>query len=194
MRNDRLFDEAVADPMNRNDVLRLRWVRFDFLTQPGDMIINRAGNGTALISPNFVQQLIACDDFTATPNQVAQDLKLASGKIQRLAAFARREFLKVQLDIAKVKTFDITDLSYSPSQMRPDSREQFHNAKWFRHVIIGADFQPNHLVNFLVPSSQHKNWDFDSTGSQGAAHIDSAHQRQHHIEQNEVRFLGRDLL
>src|SRR5215208_3374075 len=126
MRNVRLFDEAVADPMNRNDVLRLRRVRFDFLTQPRDMIVDRAGNRTALISPNFVQQLIACDDLTATPNQVAQDLKFASGKIQRLAAFARREFLKVQLDIAKVKGFDITDLSCSPSQMRPDSCEQFH--------------------------------------------------------------------
>ena len=73
-----LFDEAIAESVNGNDVLRLGWIRFDFLTQPGDMVVNRARNRVATIPPNFVEQLIACDDFTSTPDQVAQDLEFAS--------------------------------------------------------------------------------------------------------------------
>ena len=70
--------------MNGDDVLRLGRILFDLLPQPGDMVINRARDRGAVVSPNFVEQLIACDDFTSTPDQVAQDLKLARGKFQCL--------------------------------------------------------------------------------------------------------------
>ena len=73
-----LFDEAIAKAVNGNDVPRLGWVRFDLLTQPGDTIVNRARDRAADIAPNFVEQLIARDDFTSTRDQVAQDLKFAS--------------------------------------------------------------------------------------------------------------------
>lgn len=76
-----LLDEAVTDSMDSDDVLRFRRVVLDFLTQPGDMIINRARDRSALVSPNFVEQLIAGDYFTAMPDQVVQDLKFASGEI-----------------------------------------------------------------------------------------------------------------
>ena len=58
--------------------LRLGWIRFDFLTQLGDMVVNRARNRRAVIPPNFVEQLIPGDDFTSMPDQVAQDLEFAS--------------------------------------------------------------------------------------------------------------------
>ena len=72
-----LLDEAIPDPVNGNNVPGIRRVLFDFLTQPGDVVIDRARNRSATITPNFVEQLIACDDFTSTPDQIAQDLKLA---------------------------------------------------------------------------------------------------------------------
>jgi hypothetical protein len=58
-------------------VLRLGWVEFDFLTKLGDMVVNGAGNRGAVIPPDFVEQLIAGDDFPSMPDQVAQDLKFA---------------------------------------------------------------------------------------------------------------------
>src|SRR6185503_5535208 len=77
----KLFDEAIADSMNSNDVLRCGRVFFDFLSQPGDMIINRARNRCAVIPPNFIQQLIARDDLTSMPDQVTQDLKFARREV-----------------------------------------------------------------------------------------------------------------
>ena len=73
-----LFDEAIAQSVNSNYVLRLGWIRFDFLTQLGDMVVNRARNRCAVIPLNFVEQLIPGDDFTSMPDQVAQDLEFAS--------------------------------------------------------------------------------------------------------------------
>ena len=67
--------------MNRNNVLRFGWVRFDLLSQPGDMVVDGARDRSAFISPNFIKQLIARDNLTSMPDQVTQDLKLASGKL-----------------------------------------------------------------------------------------------------------------
>jgi len=58
-------------------MLGSRWIRFYFLAQPGDMIINRARNRIAVISPNLVEEFIASYDFTSTPNQIAQDFEFA---------------------------------------------------------------------------------------------------------------------
>jgi hypothetical protein len=63
-----LFNEAIADSVNGYNVPRLGWVRFDFLTKLGDMVVNRARHRGAVITPNLVEQLIACDDFTSTPD------------------------------------------------------------------------------------------------------------------------------
>ena len=64
--------------MDRDDVPGLRRIFLNLLTQPRDVIVDRARNRTAIVSPNFVEQLIACDDFASTPDQVVQDFKLAS--------------------------------------------------------------------------------------------------------------------
>lgn len=72
-----LLDEAIAEAVNGDDVLRFRRIRFDFLSQPGDMVIDRTRNRAAFIAPNLIQQLIACDDLTLMTNQITQDLKFA---------------------------------------------------------------------------------------------------------------------
>lgn len=76
-----LLDEAIAESMDRDNVLWCGWVGFDLLPQPRDVVINCARNRSAVITPNFVKQLIAGHDFTSMPDQVMQDLKLASGKL-----------------------------------------------------------------------------------------------------------------
>ena len=73
-----LFDEAIAESVKGDDVPRLGRVGFDFLPQPGDVVVNGARNRSAVIPPNVVEQLIARDDLTATPDQVAQDLRFAN--------------------------------------------------------------------------------------------------------------------
>ena len=73
-----LFDEAITEPVNRNNVLWIRRILFDLLTQPGDVVVDRARNRGAAVTPNFVEQLIACDNLTSMADEVAQDLKFAS--------------------------------------------------------------------------------------------------------------------
>ncbi len=72
-----LFDEPVAEAVNGNDVPGLRRVLFDFLPQPRDVVVYRARNRRAVIPPNFVEQLVACDDFAPAPDEVVKNLKLA---------------------------------------------------------------------------------------------------------------------
>ena len=73
-----LFDEAIAEAVERDDVTRLGRVGLDFLSQSRDVVVDGACYGCAVVAPNFVEQLIACDDFTAMADQVTENLKLAS--------------------------------------------------------------------------------------------------------------------
>ena len=72
-----LFDEAIAESVHGNNVLRLGRVGLDFLPQPGDVVVDRARHRGAVVPPDFVEQLIARNDFTPTPDQVAHDLEFA---------------------------------------------------------------------------------------------------------------------
>ena len=63
--------------MNSNYVPRFGWIGFDLLTQPRDVVVDRARDGIAVVTPNLVEQLISCDDLAPTPDQVTQDLKFA---------------------------------------------------------------------------------------------------------------------
>ena len=50
-----LLDEAITDPVNGNNVPGIRRIWFNLLTQPGDVVIDRARNRSATITPNFVE-------------------------------------------------------------------------------------------------------------------------------------------
>ena len=76
-----LLDEAIAQTVNGYDVSRFGGVLFDLLTELRNVVIDRARDRGAVVSPNFVEQLIAGHRFTSMPNQVPQDFKLASGHI-----------------------------------------------------------------------------------------------------------------
>ena len=73
-----LSHKFIAEAVNGLDKPGIFRIRFELLPQPRDMNVDRARRRHRVVAPNFVEQLIAGDDFTATPDQVPQDLEFAS--------------------------------------------------------------------------------------------------------------------
>ena len=52
-------------------------ILFDFLTQPGDVIVDGACDREVVIPPNFIEQLLTGDGLAPVFNEISEDLELA---------------------------------------------------------------------------------------------------------------------
>ena len=58
---DNLANELIAHSVYRAEVYGTGWVFFQFLAKLQDVIVNRTGGRVVLITPHFIQQLVAAD-------------------------------------------------------------------------------------------------------------------------------------
>ena len=74
----------------------------------------------------------------------------------------------------------------SAAQMRPHPRQQFLNAEWLGHVVVGAGVQRLHLRPLVLADrkNQHRR---GAAGADGAADLHAAHARHHQVGNHQVR-------
>src|SRR5215467_1630863 len=58
-RNAELWHKFVAGSVNCYEVPRLRRFSFEFLAQPQNMVVDRAGARIVLVAPHFIEQFVA---------------------------------------------------------------------------------------------------------------------------------------
>src|SRR5438094_5197879 len=75
-----LGDEAIADPGNGVDVVRLLGVALDLLAQPVDVGIDGAGLDLDLVTPDLAQQLTATDHLAGLRGQQGEEIELGQGE------------------------------------------------------------------------------------------------------------------
>ena len=80
-----LAEEFIPDPVHGDDVLRLGGRLLDLLAEPRDVIINGAGEGIILVTPDLIKQLLAarsvdviflCDTYHHINDRVAYFAKV----------------------------------------------------------------------------------------------------------------------
>src|ERR1700681_625202 len=69
-------DEAVADPRNRVDVVRLFRVALDLLAQAVDVGVDRTRLDLDLVAPHFAQELAAAHHLAGLRGQQRQEVEL----------------------------------------------------------------------------------------------------------------------
>src|SRR5688500_9945351 len=97
----RLAYELVAEAVHGENVLRMARVGLDLLAQPGDVDVDRARRGHGVVTPDFVQQLVAGERGAAVLEEIAQELELARGELQRRPFFRRLGLPEVDADVAE---------------------------------------------------------------------------------------------
>jgi hypothetical protein len=76
-----------------------------------------------------------------------------------------------------------------PPEQGADPRAELADRERLRHVVVGAQVQPDDAVRLLAAGGQHQDRDFDPVGPQLPADVVPARPRQHQIENQEVRAL-----
>ncbi|CAM2160327.1 hypothetical protein PT2222_70310 [Paraburkholderia tropica] len=72
-----------------------------------------------------------------------------------------------------------------------DAREQFAQIEGLGDVVVGAEFEADHLVGGLDERGQHDDAR-TARGAQTAAQLQPVHARQHHVEQHQLDALLRE--
>ena len=83
-----LAHELVAQPVNRQDVLRDARVRFELLPQPRDVDIDRARRRRGVVAPHLGEQLLARNRRAAVLDEIAEEVKLLGRELDGDAVLA----------------------------------------------------------------------------------------------------------
>ena len=74
-----------------------------------------------------------------------------------------------------------------------DARDELARVERLRHVVVGADLEPDDLVDVLVARGQHQHRHVGVLADP-LADLDAVDVRQHQVEHDERRLLRRDML
>ena len=76
--------ELVPESVNGEDVLRVPGIGLDFLPQPGDVHVDGPRGRHRVVSPDLVEKFFTRERRTAVLDEVAEELELARGQLERL--------------------------------------------------------------------------------------------------------------
>src|SRR5215472_684710 len=96
-----LWQKFVAGTVNCYEVLGLRRFSFEFLTQPQNMVVDRAGARIVFVTPHFIEQFVARNHSSWILNKVFQSLKLHCRHRNRLSSMERGHLGKIYPHIAE---------------------------------------------------------------------------------------------
>ena len=72
-----------------------------------------------------------------------------------------------------------------------DAASELADREGLRDVVVGAELEPEHLVDLVVARRQHDDRD-GGAGSEPAAHLEAVEAGQHHVEHHQVDGLLRE--
>ena len=78
------------------------------------------------------------------------------------------------------------DRHVGAAQQRPHAREQFAQRERFRHVVVGAEFEPEHFVALAAARRQQHHGLFLVALANGLQDLEARRPRQHHVEHEQV--------
>ena len=80
-----------------------------------------------------------------------------------------------------------------PPQQRTDARAELADRERLRDVVVGAELEPDHLVELVVAGSEHDDR-HGALGPQALADLEPIEAREHDVEHDEIDRLGVELL
>ena len=165
---------------------RVGGVRLDLGAQPLDVDVERLGVADVVTAPDAVDELHPGEDPSGVAQQHLQQLELLERQRGRPPSDGDRVPLDVHPDRACLQGGREQLLRLGePAQHGLDPGQQLARRVRLGDVVVGADLQPDDLVDLAVLGGQHD----DRHGAalaQLPAHVDAGQAGQHEVEQDEV--------
>src|ERR1700744_2466438 len=135
-------------------MLRICRIRLQLLAQLQDLIIHGTRSRIEVISPNLIQQQIACKDTLGIFGKKFQKLELVSGEDNRLPVALDGHFFEVDFTFSKAIDRRWRRLALSADGCLNAGCE-LSWAKGLGDVVVGPQFKKQHLIRDFRDRAEH---------------------------------------
>src|SRR4051795_7058626 len=202
---------GTASPLRRRDfLLRVARVRdlvadapdghdrrgiAELAAQLPDVDVHRSRVTCERVAPDALEQLVAGQHEPAVVEQLPEEVELLRRELDLLAGDEHLPPPDVDLE---VPVPDLLRLHLSPlrdasPQDRLDAGDELTRVEGLRQIVVGADLEPDDLVDVLVTRGQHQDRDVGALADP-PADLEPVHVRQHQVEHDQAGLLLGDLL
>ena len=143
------------------------------------------------VAPDALQQLVSREHETVVVEQLPEEVELLGRELHvvpvdlHLAAAGVDE----QLPVTDLRRLRLLPLRRRAAEDRLHAGDELARVERLRQVVVGADLEPDDLVDVLVASRQHQDRNIGRM-AQPPADLDPVDVRQHQVENDERRRLG----
>jgi hypothetical protein len=156
------------------------------------MDVDRARLAVVGAAAEPLEQLTAGEDASRRGRENAEELELDEGQLRFRSAHLDRSARHVDSQLAGLDHLVVAPLPRpwggSAAQQRPHPAAELPDREGLGDVVVGAELEPEHLVEFVVPGGEHDDGD-GALGPEPLAHLEPVELRQHQVEDDEIHVL-----
>src|SRR5262249_57639521 len=149
VKRGQLSDELVSRAVDGEDVLWLVRRFLDLLPQLRHEVVDRSRRRRLFVAPHLIENLLARDDLTGVREQIAQQIELAGGEIDAVAAPMRLVRAEIDLDVADAAGLEARRPAAGAAQHGAHAREELRDAERLGDVVVGAELEAEHFLGLL---------------------------------------------
>src|SRR6266540_1099179 len=184
------LSEAVPDAADGVDELRLARIALELLAQVADVHVDRAWLTVIGPAPELLEQRLPREDPPRMrrhrPQQLELDVRQLHGLPVELHASPHRIDSQPTGGEGLRAVFALVRRQLRPPQKRTHATTELVDRERLRDVVVGAELQPNDLVELVVARGQHDNR-HGAAGAQALADLETVNARQHDVQNDQVR-------
>ena len=94
--------KLIPQAMHRQNILWLVRIGFEFLSKIENVAVDCTGVGIRFVAPNFVQDLLTCDDFVSPLDEKLEERELCGGEIDWLSFSKDLELCEIYFDVPEL--------------------------------------------------------------------------------------------
>ena len=117
-------------------------------------------------------------------DEVLEDRELLRGERKELAAAARLEARRVDLEVGDVH--DRREQRHPAPRQRANACQQLRKGEWLQQVVVGSRIEPGHPVGHLAARGEHQDGDRELPFAERSEQREAVDPRQAEVEQDEV--------
>ena len=158
------------------------------------MHVDRSRVAREGVAPDPLEQLVAREHEPAVIQQLPEQVELLRRELDLVVADANLATPCVDVQVAVVHrlALALAALGRRAAEDRLDARDELTGIERLRQVVVGADLEPDDLVDVLVTRRQHQDRHVARLANT-ARHLDPVDVRQHQVEDDQSGHLLCDL-
>src|SRR6185369_3770174 len=180
--------EHVPDAANGVDEPWRARVVLDLAAEPVDVDVDGPRLAGVVVAPDPLEQLVASEDLARVADEEREQVERLRLDRQRLAVPQEAVAGEVDLDPLEIddrrRRLD-RDSLFGAAEEGPDPGRQLAQAEWLRDVVVGAQLEPDDLIELRALCREHHDR-HARFGPDDPADLDAGELGQHEVQEDQV--------